>query len=229
MKMSLLIHADFEGPGLISKLAKQNNIHLDIVKTYRGEALPPMDNYDMLVIMGGPQSASDEYEKFPYLANEVEYIQSAIKSNKKVLGFCLGAQLIGRAYKQPAERSPFKEVGLFPIKLTASAASDPLLNGLGKEINTFHWHRDMPGVSDDFTLLAASDGCPRQIIKFAKYVYGFQCHIEIEKDGAKDLINHCGDDLTPGSYIQRSKEILEADFSVMHKNMEIIFQRFIDL
>ncbi len=36
----------------------------------------------------------------------------------------------------------------------------------------------MPGLTDNSVIIAESDGCPRQIVRCGKYVYGFQTHME---------------------------------------------------
>ena len=227
MKIILLTHADFEGPGVLSNLAAPHQ--LDIFKSYHGEELPSIDDYDLLIVMGGPQSASSEYEKYPYLAAEVELIKSAIEQNKKILGICLGAQLISRAFDIPAVSSPYKEIGYFPIHMMPVAKSDPIFYDFDSSIPAFHWHGDMPGYSDDFAILASSPGCPRQIIRFSKFVYGLQCHFEITSDGVMDLLTHCAGDLKPGKFVQSADKIKPEDPKEVNEIMGIIFRRLLEL
>ena len=51
----------------------------------------------MLILMGGPQSPLNMGD-VPYLKDEIGLIQETHNDNKPVLGFCLGAQLIGEAF-----------------------------------------------------------------------------------------------------------------------------------
>lgn len=117
MKILCITHADFETPGVIQDWAHTNNHDFKICKPYKGENFLQNTDFDFLVIMGGPQSACNLVQD-PYLYDEVKLIKQAIEKNKIVLGFCLGAQLIGSALDAPASRSPEKEVGVFPITLT---------------------------------------------------------------------------------------------------------------
>ena len=56
-----------------------------------------------------------QIEESPYLADEIAAIKAALAQNKRVLGFCLGAQLIGEALGAKTARSPEKEVGVYPF------------------------------------------------------------------------------------------------------------------
>jgi GMP synthase (glutamine-hydrolysing) len=175
--------------------------------------------------MGGPQSAC-ELDNDPYLYDEITLIKDAIAQNKKVLGFCLGAQLIGVALGAPAARSPEKEVGVFPIKLTPHASNDPLLAMLPEEFEVIHWHNDMPGLTATSEILAVSAGCPRQIIKYSSRLYGFQCHLEITREGIKDMIKACPNDLRPSLYTQSESELLGEDYSSINAHMIRILDIF---
>src|SRR5262245_61227344 len=110
MNILCIMHADFETPGVIEQWAHENDHHFSLCKPYKGESCLKIQEYDLLIIMGGPQSPL-EIEKDPYLKDEITLIQSAISHNKIILGFCLGAQLIGEASGAKTQRSPEKEVG----------------------------------------------------------------------------------------------------------------------
>ena len=61
-----ITHADFEGPEIIESWAKEQKHNFEIIKPYKGELLPKPDDFDLLIIMGGPQSPRD-IEGFSYL------------------------------------------------------------------------------------------------------------------------------------------------------------------
>ena len=144
---------------------------------------------------------------------------------KKVLGVCLGAQLIADALGAKPEYSPEKEVGVFPIELTEEAQNDPLFKDFSRSVNVTHWHNDMPGLPSGSVLLAKSEGCPRQVIRFSPGVYGFQCHFEITRDVAHGLIENCPGDLNLSRFVQNARQILESDFSSINDTMKTILDR----
>ena len=108
-----------------------------------------------------------EKDKYPFLIDEINLVNEAISNNKIVFVFCLGAQIIGESYGQKKELSPHQEFGVFPVELTQEGGNDPLLKGLPTSFNVSHWHRYMPGITKTAEILAISQGCPRQIIRYS--------------------------------------------------------------
>jgi GMP synthase (glutamine-hydrolysing) len=225
MNILCFTHADFETPGVITDWAKARGDRFDVVSPYKGESIPKTDGYDLLVVMGGPQSAT-RYEEYPYLVSEVEAIRTAIQQNKKIIGFCLGAQLIGAALGAKAERSPEKEVGVYPITLTSEGRNDPLLADMPETFDVIHWHNDMPGLGEDSVVLATSAGCPRQIVRYSPRLYGFQCHLEITREGIETMTLAVPEDLAPSRFTQSRQELIAQDYVSIHTKMIAILNRF---
>ena len=221
MKVHCLQHTSFETPGCIVQWAKENQLDFSITQTYRGEILPEVDDVDLLIVLGGPQSAI-ELELYPYLKSEVDFIQKIIARNKAVMGICLGAQLIGEALGARTEKSPHPEIGIFPLYVLPEAKHDPVFSKFPEKLETAHWHSDMPGLIDGMVLLAGSEGCPRQAFRYTDRVYGLQCHFEMMKCSVEKLLTHCKDDLSPGLYIQEPETFLNADFDLINQYMLII-------
>jgi len=226
MRIQYMIHADFELPGIIEEWAKQNKFFESFCRPFAGDKVPNPNEYDILILMGGPQSPLNIAES-PYLEDEITLIKKSIKAEIPVLGFCLGAQLIGEALGARTEKSPNKEVGVFPIELTAEGCEDPLLKSLPKHFSVVHWHNDMPGITAEAKILATSKGCPRQIIRYSPLIYGFQCHPEPTRKNIEAMIKHCPNDLTPGKFIQSRVEFLNNDFTTINKRMVQILDNLI--
>lgn len=227
MNILCVMHADFEPPGIIETWAQQKDHQFKIIRPYKDkEELPlTVDDFDFLIVMGGPQSPL-ELEEAPYLSDEIKLIKKAIDNNKLVLGFCLGAQLIGEALGAKTMRSPNKEVGVFPVSLTPEASTDPLLQGFPQSFPAIHWHNDMPGLTNESVLLGYSEGCPRQIICYKKRVYGFQCHLEITLEGINTLITAVPNDLKPSRFTQTNEELLKQDYPSINQIMCHILDRY---
>lgn len=228
MKILCITHADFETPGIIETWAQQKRYDFTISRPYKGDQ--PLDHkkFDFLIVMGGPQSPI-EIDKAPYLKDEIQLIKKAIQDNKLVLGFCLGAQLIGEALGATTGRSPEKEVGVFPITLTPEGKIDPVLQGLLSEFPVIHWHNDMPGETKDSVILAFSEGCPKQILRYAPKAYGFQCHLEITSEGIEDMIQACPGDLKPSPFTQNPDQLKAQGYMSINNTMIQILERFVDL
>ncbi|HTM64453.1 MAG TPA: GMP synthase [Gammaproteobacteria bacterium] len=219
MKILFVTHASFEQPGSIEAWAKRHNHNTSEVRPYLGEFLPVIDDFDMMVLMGGPQSPI-EIEKFPYLIDEIELVKQALKQKKRILGVCLGAQLITEALGANTERSPNKEIGMYPVELLADAASDPVFGMFPASFDVMHWHSDMPGLADGVVLLAKSEGCTRQIFRYGDRVYGFQCHFELTKELVEAMIKHCNDDLIAGKYVMSPEQLMALDYRAINAQMD---------
>lgn len=228
MKILCITHADFESPGVIEFWAKAKGFSFRICRPYNQDTIPAIEDYNMLIIMGGPQSPL-HIEKAPYLSAEIQLIQTALTLNMPILGFCLGAQLIGEALGAKTERSPYKEVGVYPITLTSEGRRDPLLSDLSVQFPVIHWHNDMPGLTLDAQVLAFSEGCPRQIVRYQPSVYGFQCHLEITREGIQTMIQAVPEDLAPSPFTQTETLLLSQDYEAINDCMVALLERFTTL
>ena len=203
LNVHCLQHVPFEGPAGIADWLTARGHRLTYTHFYRGEALPPIEKFDWLVIMGGPMNVY-EHRFHPWLREEKLFIEKAVRAGKTVLGVCLGAQLIADVLGGKVYQNVEKEIGWLPITLHDEAAH--FFPGAPNEITVFHWHGDtfsLPGS----VCLASSAGCAHQAFAHGERVVGLQFHIETTLAGIAALVGNCGNELTGGKYIQAATEI----------------------
>ncbi|OSZ62679.1 GMP synthase [Sphingomonas sp. IBVSS2] len=191
MKVHFVMHEAFEAPGAYEIWARARGHAASFTRLYDGGRLPISANdHDMLIVMGGPQSPATTTDECPHFDATAErgLIARFIEAGKPVVGICLGSQLIGEALGAPHEHSPEKEIGKFPIALTAEGRAHPRFADFGSELAVGHWHNDMPGLTATAKIIATSEGCPRQIVEYGDLVYGFQCHMEFTPEVIELLI-----------------------------------------
>ncbi|MDN2678612.1 hypothetical protein [Janthinobacterium sp. SUN033] len=191
MKVHFIVHEAFEAPGAYETWVRERGYAATYSRVHALEPLPPsIADIDLLVVMGGPQSPSTTREECPHFdaAAEQALIAACAAAGKAVVGVCLGAQLIGAALGARQAHSPEKEIGKFPVMLTAEGRANDKFAHFGEVLETGHWHSDMPGLTDSATVIACSEGCPRQIIEYGRLVYGFQCHMEFTPEVVELLI-----------------------------------------
>ena len=227
MKVHFVLHETFEVPGAYLKWAQERGHQVTTTKVYENETLPEsVDDIDFLIVMGGPQSPDEDREAFPYYdpQAEIQLIQKAIKADRYIVGVCLGAQLLSVAYGAEYEHSPEREIGVFPITLTEAGLKDEYVKVLGPALITGHWHGDMPGLSEDAVVLATSQGCPRQIIRFSSKHYAFQAHLEFDSEAVDLLIAADGEDVLEEQsqnldFVQQPDVIRDYDYREMNAKL----------
>lgn len=217
MHIHYLIHADFESPGAIDTWVQLNAHTFSSTHTYKDEQLPKPTDFDFLIVMGGPQSAT-QLDKWPYLKDEIDLIKQTIAANKPILGICLGAQLLAESLGVKTQKSPHREIGVFPIELLPDAKEDPLFSQFPACFNVMHWHSDMPDIPDGARLLAKSAGCPQQAFSVGDRLYGLQFHLEITPNDVKAMLPHEGE-LKPGPYIETKEKLLSHDLKDINKKL----------
>ena len=223
MHIHFIIHEHFEAPGAYEIWGKSRGCSLSYTRVYQGDPLPEeLENLDLLIIMGGPQSPATTREECPWFDAQAEkaLISRAIEAGKTVIGVCLGSQLIGEALGAAFCHSPEKEIGKFPVRLTDAGKANPLFEGFGSVLNVGHWHNDMPGLTPQAKVLAYSEGCPRQIVQYSERVYGFQCHMELTPEVVELLIEHSQNDLRRAGefrFVETAEKLRSHDYREMNQ------------
>ena len=159
------------------------------VRLYRGEHLPPMpDGFSLVVIMGGPMGVYEQ-ERYPFLAEELRFLERAWHRGVATLGICLGAQLMARAVGCRVYKGDCKEIGWYQIELTDAGRREPLLRGLPEEPVVFHWHGDTFELPQGAELLASSKLYENQMVRMAKNWYAIQFHLELTEAMILEWLN----------------------------------------
>lgn len=220
------MHESFESPAAIEIWAKERGHKISYTKLYEGGIFPETYDFDFLVIMGGPQSPETTVQECPHFdaEKEIAFIKKAIEQDKVLLGVCLGAQFIGEALDAKFDHSPNREIGVFPVTLTSDGKEDPIFKNFPEKFMVGHWHGDMPGLTPESKILAVSEGCPRQVVRYTPKVYGFQCHFEFNKDAIDGMIennSHELEDYKNLPYIQTAEQLKSYDYSEMNKMLFI--------
>ncbi|SHO55024.1 glutamine amidotransferase-related protein [Vibrio quintilis] len=220
MHIHYVIHESYEGPGAFVDWAGEREFHQTATHLYRGDKLPENTGFDLLVVLGGPQSPLTTVAECAYFNAEEEsrFIGRCIAAGKAVVGVCLGAQLTGQALGADFAHSPEKEIGYYPITLTSDGQKHPLFGHFRLTEIVGHWHSDMPGLLPDSKVIASSEGCPGQIVAYSDIVYGFQCHLEFTPESIPDLIDSAFDDrLLAEKWVQTPEEIRSFDTVAMNR------------
>lgn len=206
MRIHYLQHVPFEGIGCIHEWAEHKGHALSATALYADAALPHPSEFDLLVIMGGPMGVRDDLA-FPWMAPETRFIAQCIGQGKKIIGICLGAQLIARALGAEVYPNQNKEIGWHLVTRSAAAEAAGLKSLVPQSFNAFHWHGDTFELPEGAVHLAWSQACQQQAFFYPPGVLGLQFHLESTWDSIGELMRHCGDELVPAPYIQSEAQI----------------------
>ena len=220
IKIHTLLHVPFEGLGCIDQWITENNHTASFTRFYEDFKLPAIDEFDWLIVMGGPMGVHDEVE-YPWLVMEKTFIRKAIESGKTVIGICLGSQLIAEVLGAKVYANPQKEIGWFDIKLSDSAKSLVLFDHFEEQFQVFHWHGDTYDLPAWSKLLFSSDNCRNQAFLYQDNVLGIQFHFEVTKKTLINMVEHGKDELAENNTIQSALAILGETTYIVENNRKM--------
>lgn len=154
--------------------------------------------------MGGEMNIY-QYRDWPWLKPERELIRSALGQGKRVVGICLGAQLIADALGARVFQNAEIELGWLPVTWTDEARA--VFPALTAAATVLHWHGDTFELPAGAIRLATSEGCPEQGFLIEKKCLGLQFHMEVDPDLARQFVDGQTDWPT-GRYTQTPEVIL---------------------
>jgi GMP synthase-like glutamine amidotransferase len=207
MRIHWFQHVPFEGLGAIESWLLARGHTLTCTRFYAGETAPAtVRGFDWLIVMGGPMNIY-QYRDYPWLRAEKRVIRDAVTTNKRVLGVCLGAQLIADVLGGKVYQNDEREIGWFPVTAVPEGAVSPF--AFPDQTMVFHWHGDTFSLPPGCVWLARSKACEHQAFASGSRVLGLQFHLEMKAEAVKQITAECASELTPAAYVQSAAEIAE--------------------
>lgn len=223
MKIHCLQHVSFENPGTIAEWAAANNHSITCTFFFQKNfSFPDVKNIDVLLIMGGYMNV-DEEEKFPWLKEEKQFIKKTIEAGKKVIGICLGSQLIASALGYKVYPGKEKEIGFFPVQFTNDALNNFLFNHFKNPYTVFHWHGDTFDLPANAQFVASTNACKHQTFLIGNNVMGLQFHFEMNEKVIEDMLLHDGNELEEKGKFISSKEEIRKNYHHLQQNKKDLF------
>lgn len=173
-----------EHPGSFRDVIAAHGHSLHQVELDEGEAIPPLQDYDILLVMGGPMDVWEE-GAHPWLVDEKAAIRAWVSAGKPYLGMCFGAQLLAAAMGGKVSlMTSAPEVGMSQVRQLGAA---PLFAGLPELLTCFQWHgAEVSDLPPGARLIATSPGCRVQGFALGNHAYGLQFHAELTETTAQE-------------------------------------------
>ena len=195
-RLLVLQHLEREQPGLFVKLAEERGLSVYTFRLDLGDSLPEIRNGDLLLVLGGPMGIRDiGNETYPWLKDEVALIKNALNQGNRIIGVCLGSQLLAYAaggdievLREEVSQQPLAEIGwdiVFPQLVENNCAFPRLLSN---PISVLHWHGDRIILPNTAKLIASSSRCKEQLFSIGSLAYGIQFHVEMDDAMVKTWI-----------------------------------------
>ena len=154
-------------------------------------------NFAGIIVGGGPANVSDKEGEKPAhqkrYEKELEYLYEVIlECDVPYLGICYGFGSIVKYTGGSVSKGRYSEdVGHTTIQLTDEGKRDPMLEGLPDSFTAFCGHKEAcQGMPVGGELLAGSEGCPVQMVRFRKNIYATQFHCELDAQGIAERIRY---------------------------------------
>lgn len=215
MRALILQHETITSAGSVLEWLTQNEIAYEIVCFYEQHELPNVNTFDFLFICGGSMNV-DQESQFSWLKKEKDFIHQALNSNKKIVGLCLGSQLLAECLGAVVKPMGFSEVGWHNVHLSYPVE---------KNLKVFQWHSYCFEPSENFKIIASNPAWNQQGLIYKDQAIAFQFHPESTQEWVRQC---CEEEPRPtGHYCQSREEILQHN-SVLQPIMKDWFFKTLD-
>lgn len=186
MRFLVFQHAASEHPGSFRDFMTEDGIVWDTIALDEGDAIPPPEGYDALLVLGGPMDVWEE-AFHPWLRAEKAFIRDWVRAGRPFLGICLGHQLLADALGGKVGKMPEPEVGVCEVELTAHGLASPFYSGCAASFPTLQWHgAAVTALPPGARVLAANAHCAIQAFEATPRAFGIQYHVEVIDRTASD-------------------------------------------
>jgi len=226
--VAILRHAKSEGPGYFATYLEERSIPCRLIAVDAGEPLPRnAGRFSGLALMGGPMSVNDD---LPWIARVLELICDAVRRDLPVLGHCLGAQLMAKAFGAAVGATPAKEIGWGRVDVADNAVAREWFGEL-QAFEAFHWHGETFSIPPGATRVLGNALCANQGFALGKH-FGLQCHVEMTAPLVRSWCELGRDEIEAGAAspgVQRPEEIqrdLERRIAALRAAADLVYERW---
>lgn len=176
MKTAIALrHLNFENVGLIESVLFDHDYKLFTLDATLDEFLTVnVEQIDLVIILGGPIGVYDGGQ-YPFIKNELKFVEHCLKKNRPLMGICLGAQMIATVMGAKVNPMGRKEIGFSQLELTEDGHESPL--ALIGNTPVLHWHGDQFDIPHGAKRLAQTAICPHQAFSYNN-ILALQFHLE---------------------------------------------------
>ncbi|GBF51784.1 putative glutamine amidotransferase, class-I [Leptospira ryugenii] len=226
MRALVIRFIDCEGPGIIEPLLREKGYRVSYHNAYdtRVSLMPEAHiTFPLILLLGGPNSIQNNGED-PLLLPYLQLVKNALAvRSSKIIGICLGGQIISRALGaevKKGDKGP--ELGFAPMKIIDT--QDEVFRGINSnELMGFHLHEDVFSIPPGAKHLLSTDMYPNQMYSYENRVFAFQAHIEatlpmlgVWKEVHKEFLKQGKPDL---DHLEEKQKQMEESGKIIFRNI----------
>ncbi len=219
MKIVAIEHSAGDTAAAAGEIAQQLGHSLRVIRVESGDAVPMTADADVLMIFGG--AASLAARNLPaWIEPERELVRKYVAAGRRVLGICLGSQIVASALGAPVRRNENPEVGWHLVERVDRDFA--IADVFPEQFVAFHWHQDTFGIPDGARHIIRSEGCEHQGFVLEDRVFGFQCHLEANPRTVDIFLAASKMHRQPGRFVQTDRQIRQGTALYLAKQTEIL-------
>ncbi len=182
-QVTVINHVAFEDLGTLALGLEQHDYAITYIEAGLDNLidLDPLAA-DLVVVLGGPIGAYEQRE-YPFLVNELKFLERRLARDLPTLGICLGAQLMARALGAKVYPGDEQEIGWSTLDLSEAGMRSPLIYFGSEHTPVLHWHGDTFDLPLGAVHLASSAKYSNQAFSWGQHCLALQFHPEVTASG----------------------------------------------
>lgn len=144
-------------------------------------AYPDLTQYDAVLVFGGAMFVHETH-KYPWLLDEMKFIEAVLKADIPLTGICLGGQLLAHVLGARVYKLDQPEFGYHALSLTPEGQHASIFEDFASTFTAFEWHYEGFDIPHGAVKLAESSFWPNQAYAYGANVFGLQFHLEFSYD-----------------------------------------------
>jgi len=176
------------------------------VRIDRQQPIPVSVECDAMILLGGPYPLTTPHRPV-WMGEEQQLVRKYIERDRRILGICLGAQILASALGASVQRNEQPELGWHEVR-RMSRESSLANHGLPDQMTVFHWHRDTFEIPPGAHRLFESTGCRNQAFCLEDRIFGLQFHLEADARTIRTFLAVSSHRELEGTRVQTEDQIM---------------------